>query len=418
MLFYVAAIIFPLFIDTTASVDVTIHLTAPVSNVEEKAILSIHCQIWNLQEGHEVSMFRLPYSGSSADSGANVPKRLTLGDDVSTEDERVFLATRTPMDGSTIYFLSIMDVSTEDTGNYSCRVTSYSGVIADKTLPMNIRYFPDENANPVCSTVPRIHEGFVLYPGQQLVINCSSERGNPAVTMGWNNTANSRINSRDIVHVEGDKTVFSELTLRSSARRIKAVYICTIKSENFPKKEKKCHVGPIDILPDPNLQFASEGDTSIIPPSSLATTAISVQQPKPEHTDGDSGDGNTWDGEQETSLVCRQQCHTTWSQDTFYWIVATMTAVVIAFLLFITCVVLFIKYNRIPSYEDPKCITVVEHPHNRDDIYTELDCRRSDNKLYLAIEKREGKTQQQSSKCELREFHYNIDPNTQTMQQS
>ena len=111
----------------------------------------------------------------------------------------------------------------------------------------------------------------------------------------------------------------------------------------------------------------------------------------------------------DASLKCKQEC-SSWTDSTFYWIIAAIVTFIFAIILFISCITLFIRYNRLPSYQNPPCM-----PRNREDIYTELDCRRSDNKLYLAIDKRDKKEHTSSHLSDFEEFHY-VSPNAPTMQ--
>ena len=377
--------------------DVRIQLTAPVNPVEESGILSILCQVWELEDGHEVAIFR-------RSSDASVNKRLTVGDEVANnvDDERIFVATRTPFDGSTIYFLSIMDVLRSDAGEYSCRIsgTTESGrfneLLAVTTI-MDVTYFPDENS---CSTSSVISSnGYQLLPGKQLVIKCTSQKGNPTVRIEWNNTAIAyNIDPNDISYGETDGEVYSELTLRSPHRNVKPVFICIIKSSQFPGKTKTCHVGPIDMIADPK---ATPPVNANFPHPGSPTESSVVAFPKPPRNGADLGQSHT----------CTEQC-SAWNESTFYWIISAVVTFIFAIVLFITCIILFVRYNRLPSYQNPKCIM---RPQQRDDIYTELDCRLNDNKLYLAIEKRDKDTQQKAIHAEFEEFHY-VAPNAPTMQ--
>ena len=98
----------------TVSAKTSIIATAPLKEVEEGAILSVHCQVTELEEGHEVTLYRIR-------DGQSV-QRVSVGDILTQDEDRLFLATRQLGDGSTVYFLSVMEVTRSDQGTYRCQV--------------------------------------------------------------------------------------------------------------------------------------------------------------------------------------------------------------------------------------------------------------------------------------------------------
>ena len=72
--------------------------TSPVNPVKEQGLLTIHCQVRNLDDNHQVTITRRV--------GDRI-QQISVDEDVlgNAVDERVFLAVRQLLDGSTVYFL-------------------------------------------------------------------------------------------------------------------------------------------------------------------------------------------------------------------------------------------------------------------------------------------------------------------------
>ena len=217
---------------TEALTITTVEATVPVNPVQTSAILSIHCQVWNLktEQGEEVALYR-KIDGSV--------KRLSIGDTVGdSTDERTFLAIR-QMDDSVVYFLSITDATKDDAGEYSCRVIAVGdniAQVASDSVKVDVAYFPSEN--PTCLPPESMH----VTEGNVVRFQCISELTHPHVDIKW-----IRTDSRN--KVQGKLTIMenalqSELTHRVASRDNGVIFICEISSKSFPGQTKTCPVGP------------------------------------------------------------------------------------------------------------------------------------------------------------------------------
>ena len=125
---------------TMASVETTIEVTSPIERVVEGGILSVHCQVWNLESGHEVSIFRTVNTGTHRISlNGNVPQEV---------DSRIYLAVRQAHGGSKIYFLTIIEASKQDEGKYECKVINTIGRVAQiavDSIDLKVEYFPSDS---------------------------------------------------------------------------------------------------------------------------------------------------------------------------------------------------------------------------------------------------------------------------------
>ena len=347
----------------TAGVDIV--ATAPILSAEEHGVFSIHCQASNLGKTMEVTMYRL--IGKNKD----IPERLTLEESVKEEvPERVFLAHRQLIDGSKIYFLTLMDVTRADQGEYVCKVVDVIGSNPDlpsSSVTIDILYFPSDT-DPVCSPIA----GQVLVEaGKELVLNCSSEIGNPVVTIQWTKSRTDKV--MDSKTVAGSDIAYSELRISPTSADNGAVFMCTISSSEFPDKSSSCHIGPI---------IVTGGTTESLPDiGHIPDDGQEEVTQKPP-----SGIENRPKNASSSDIVkrCKSVCD---NKDLFHWVITTVICGLIALIFLIISIVLFIKYHLSSQLNSEEHYMPARNPR-AEDIYTELEGRMGENSVvFMKLQK-------------------------------
>ena len=341
----------------------TAKATAPVSPVEEGAILSIHCEVFNLEPTHQVIIYRTSPDGQ--------PTTLSYGEGVSHDvDDRVFLAVRQQIDGSTVFFLSIMSVTRHEGGQYFCKVFNVAEH-APSTLPVSpvtvdVSYFPSDS-DPVCS--PK--EPPVVTVGDIITMNCSSGKGSPTVLINWVRSDGVR-SARGTFYDTEDGVIHSELEFRVKASDSKVVFSCEISSPAFPGRKQSCHIGPLVVIDAIDHDSSSNGD---------------IEQPFPAITEPSSYPVQKGDGTNNvfTSIAdCEEFC--SYSESSLlYWVISTCVAGLVAFVFLIIGVFLFIKFNRLSELETQTTYISTRQPGDK--IYDELESRRMEHSMYMSLEK-------------------------------
>ena len=319
--------------------------TAPVNPVDEHGILSLHCQVWKITDIHEVTIFRTPQGGET--------QRLSVNENVLTNvDERIYLGVRKSMDGSTIYFLSIMGATRIDMGEYICKVFRVSGAtvveVAAGSVNITSTYFPSD---PMCSS----NGPLTAYAGSLLTLNCTSEAGNPHISIQWTRTDSpTPIKAEQLV--EG-KIVYKQLSLHLTPQDSNAIFFCRVTSRAYPNKVATCHIGPITVIGNNN-GLDNE------PTSSEIATKEPVSQVSVEIVTKSS-----------VKSRCLKSCSPTKS-NLFYWILATTITGFLAVFFLILGIYLLIRYYYL-SNEDKR--------QRQDKIYSEVD---ADQMVYMSLQKR------------------------------
>ena len=374
-----------------ALAQIRIEVSAPVNPVEETGILSIHCQVWNLESGHhEVSFLRTLMDGST--------ERLSLdGTILQDVDDRVFLAVRQIMDGSSVYFLSIVDTLEMDAGEYYCKVQNKAGVLSEVaygSMQVDVNYPPPES-DPLC------HPNIPIYinEGEALTLNCSSETANPVVTLTWGQTGKeSERTLESSTSIQGSR-VHSKLTVHPTRFDNGAMYICTLQSSAFPSLTRTCHVGPINIIQSVDFDRRDGQEHGGQLPNTLTQGSPSDI---PKSTDITL---YTQPTSRQSASDCKKIC-STFSYPMFQWVISTLVAGLFAFIFLILCATLLYKYNTIQHNGG----FVLGVPA-AEDIYSEVEGRRNENRLYMSLEKHHDRvpTQVVHSK-ELPPGHYDPMP--------
>lgn len=334
----------------------TVDATSPVNPVEAGGILSLHCQIRDLSKDNEVKILR---------TVAGKTERLTAEKDINSEaGDRVFLAIRTMHDGTTVYFLSIMGVTVDDAGSYSCQVVNEgvtaTEVVAVQSVEIGIIHFPDET-EPLCESN---HPTTVL-AGTELILNCSSTKSNPLVNIKWTRTGTDATlpSLQDGV---GAERIYKFMKFRPSMEDNKSIFMCQISSPYFPDKIQTCHIGPLEIIPN---------NGAVDMPSTQSIQATDKKTPK------------VFIPKTDSSTDCETVC-TPLTSPVVYWVIATIAAGTLSVIFMIIGMVLFIKMCNLRSSLPMEDMYTCSPPLH-DKIYVELETNKPRDKLYMALDTRE-----------------------------
>ena len=358
--------------ETQQQEETRVELTVP-ADPTEGAMLSLHCQIWNFNSKDEVLISRTIVGGEAESLSWNKQVR----DD---DDDRIFIAVRQMPDASVVYFLTLIEVTADDTGNYSCKVISTAGKTADVAadeVEVKVRYFPAENSLNCAPTGVGGSGGISVIEGQEVIVNCSSKSaGFPFVSLAWTRTGSSKIaHTSEVVTKDGQ--VFSQLRFKASIKDHSTILLCMMTSFSFPDKEQSCHVGPLEV------RRSGNSNTPTFPVSETSVHGVSADsETVPTRR---TNVHNTDDTIRPISQRCSEFCSLK-SSKVWYWIVATVVTGAIALIFLITVLTLFMKI----IFRKPAS-TVHKLPlprHYSEDIYVDLEGRRSGGeKMYMALEK-------------------------------
>ena len=356
---YIKLFIFHLVSLVAASVETTISVTTPIDEIIEGGILSVHCQVWNLREKHDVSIFRTTRSGTD---------RISLNDNVPPEvDNRVYLAVRQAPGGSRIYFLSVIEASRQDEGLYSCKVINTVGTItqvAEDSIDLKVMYFPSDS-DPLCSTNK---PSMVVVVGERIALNCSSNVAYPEVSLRWIQQGSTV--SRDTYVQNGRK--YEIVTIEIGLNDQGSVFQCELRSEVFPGRIRSCHIGPVSVS-------GLDGNQQPVPiPSENVPSHLPNKPTFPIQTGlEDNGKSPAWD-----KLECQKTC-SYHSPKVLYWIIGTIVACAFAILFFVIFIGIMLRYRRLHFGTE-----ILSTPRLRDDIYSELDNRSlACKRVYISLDR-------------------------------
>ena len=347
---------------TMATSNVMVTTTAPVDPVPEGGIFSIHCHVWNLAEGQEVTLLKKPRGGR--------PKRIALHGTIMVPDERMFLAVRQLNDGSLVYFLSVIEARRDDDLEYECKIIDTAGSInlPSDSIPIRVTYFPE--SDPECG----ISGGaLTIWEGSYVSLNCSSVSAYPIVTLQWYQSGSSSVVRSEEVVI--DDRSHSQMSFRASRQEHNnAVYICEVSSAAFPDRTKTCHVGPLKVIP------TQDGESSLSSPPHKPRTNIGDPVLPNQDTDISSSPSSLHPPtikRPPKTTDCSQVCLSTQSQQS-NWILATIFTGSAAFIFLLLGLTLFVKYlntrSSSPAYTRPRYIAT-QKGISPDGIYSELECK-------------------------------------------
>ena len=330
-------------------------------SVEEGGVLAIHCRVWNLAVTEEVTILR-----KSKDS--STPERLSLRDGlVSGIGDQLFLAVRQLDDASNVYFLSIMDVTRQDEGEYTCYLVSSIGgftEIASDSVVVSVFYFPSD-LYPLCKG----YDNTPVVEGSIMTLNCSSEVANPDIAITWSRAGTALSTTEEIYN----GIVYSSVTLKTRLQDSGSVFLCTISSAMFPGETRTCHMGPVNVVTSDgsktelgNVMGNARGTYPTVSTSSVTkyTRDSSIEKMREK---------------------CQKTCSSI-SSSSFFWIVSTAVSAILAVLFGIIGVVLIIRYHRKTKMSKTQYMAARRVP---EEIYSELENRRMSSKFYMTLVKPE-----------------------------
>ena len=195
--------------------------------------------------------------------------------------------------------------------------------------------------------------------GNELVLNCTFPKGNPTVTLKWTR-ANSATDLK-VTQQTTDTHVVSLLTLRPRLDDTGAVYICQASSIIFPDENPTCHFGQITVTRNPLGSMLPH-----IPPTTALET---VSDPTVRH-----------------AMDCSELCSSsTIDSPIFKWIISTTIAGIVALTFFIIVIIFMWKYYHVQNTS--RNLYVTARPQLAEQVYSELECKRSDNMTYMSLTK-------------------------------
>ena len=337
---------------TFAEGETTVEVTTPINPVTVGSILALQCQIWNIQKGDTVAIARKFDGGSEQiSSGSGISESSSVKD-------RVYLAVRTFADGSMVYFLTVLDVISSDSGEYSCSVINF-----DETLPTVLGHdsidvetltFPDKS-QPSCTSNP---SNSMLTKGNTLELTCTSKKTVPIVDLKWRSLLTYEyLQSSD--QSVGDSIV-SRLYVRTNMAHNGAIFRCEMTSPGFPDRIRSCEIGPISVESTPNTIAVSQ--TTRTPKE-----VIRLGTAKP------IGD-------------CLDTC-TSSANVIFYLTISTGATCLLAVIFFITTILMCCKYHNVSSNVRQRQRSVPSPPSLASDpVYVSLQRRNTNERVYMTLE--------------------------------
>ncbi len=341
--------------------ETTVSVSAPVNPVRESGILSLRCQVTDLQNNHEVRISR--------DVG-NQTQTLSWNNVIALEDDsRLFLAIRQLDDGSIVYFLTIIKATRLDEGIYSCKVVDPVKlmVISDGSTPIKFQYFPSDA--PVCNpqTIPPV------MAGTSVTLNCSAIGARSVIEVNWSRTGDGKLAKSKITST--NTKVFASVTFKPSLRDVGVMFFCKVTSPAFPEQMSTCHVGPLKVLPDPRGPISVEPDVKSPRPSYPILTS-NVNQ---NTIDDTRHTLDTNDDPVGCSAICDRN-----SASMLYWVIATFLAGIIALVFCIMAVAVALRLHR--AKRDMTTLHRIGGLQGHQEIYLELDDKFDENRIYMALD--------------------------------
>ena len=289
----------------------TVEVTVPVHPVAVGGVLAIQCEIQDVEENHIMRMFRV-----IKDQIEELTYDLRYMSDVL--EQRYFVTKRTIPGRKMVYFMTIVDMSTLDAGEYLCRVYATSGrdfiKVAEGSIDVEIYFLPN-NIYPQCQSPPALTDN--MDEDVQLKLTCLSAEGAPAVELRWIVNLNQEISSQDKTE---DDTVTSEINLRTSMLLDGTVFTCEMRSPGFPDIIRTCQVGPITIK-----KSSRTGNTVISKP--IVPTQVTKHKTL-------------------ISTDCDNECAENNEYTIVYFSMATVGASVLCVVFLITTIIMCYKYNN------------------------------------------------------------------------
>ena len=337
------------------STETTVEVSSPLNSVAVGGVLAVQCQIWNMEERYTVTIVHTSTTQS---------KLISTNKDIqssSPQASRAFLAVRTFSDGSVVYFLTLLDVTLADHGEYSCTVSSLFGGsfsdIAKHTKKIEVVSFPDDT-QPICSSKPSKLALQVVSP---LELVCTSQKTYPMVDLKWRLLSSYKIVPS--LNTTTLQSVSSTLRLRTEMKYNGAFFECEMTSRSFPDRIRTCKIGPITVTP-------SDGSISD------GIDSGSIDQNVPDIVDSLQTEGPLITGD------CIDKC-TSSSQTVFYLIISTAAASLLLIIFFATTIVMCCKYYGSSAASSRQYMTPTPVV---DPVNVSLQRRRENERVYMTLE--------------------------------
>ncbi|XP_072048010.1 cell adhesion molecule 1-like [Amphiura filiformis] len=353
---------------------VRISVTAPVNPVKEGTFFAVHCQVWDLNADHRVIISR-EINGRSI--------VLFWGDQPAEVGQREYLAVRTLSDGSIVYFLSVTDITQSDKGNYSCKIMGTSGSVSEiavKTVFIDIMHFPNDG-NPLCGA----SEGTTVLAGSRVTFNCTSEDGVPQIATRWLRMGHNTI-------LDGHETrlssrVTNTLTMTANRKDDGVVYLCQITSPAFPTLIKSCHIGPIRVLPG----YTTDGDAEDDKKEAEEDTYVGNRTPNVKDSVQMIPKDVFVKGNIKLNKECLDTC-TLMKSSASRWVIATIIASAFALIFVVVGIALLLRYYHLTTFDNHNGDDGTGYTQQvcipREQLYSELDRKRGDYRVYMALERK------------------------------
>lgn len=237
----------------------TVRVTIPIQPVTVGGVLPIQCDIQDYENHHKMKMFRV-----INDQTEELTSDARYMSDVL--GQRYFVTRKQMANRNMIYFMSIVDASVLDEGEYLCKVYTLTGgdyiKIAEGSIDAKLYFLPNI-VYPQCTSTTSITRN--MQENVPFDLKCISSIGSPAVNLQWINSLNQEsIRSRDTTT---DDTVTSEINLMTSLSLDGSVFICEMTSDGFSDVKRTCQIGPITIE-KPVTQISTDIQNPIMPTQS------------------------------------------------------------------------------------------------------------------------------------------------------
>ena len=333
-----------------------IEVTVPTKSVTEGSILVLQCKIWEIQNGDKVEIVR------TVDGQID---QISFRSNIleSPVKQRAYLATRTFPDGSVIYFLTILDISTLDSGKYTCTVSRLllngrSAEIAYDSTDVQIFSFPDKS-QPSCTSNP---SNIVLIEGNMLELICATHKTIPIADLKWRLLSTYEYLQSSNSHLERENVV-SRARVTLDMTHHNGIFRCEMTSEEFPDRMQSCEIGPISVK------------------SSISTFNhdLSLTTSKPNEVTRFNAATPTDD--------CRNFCTSSSSDTIFYLTVSTAATCLLTIVFIITTCIMCFKHHNISSDVRQRQRQAPSPPSmTSDPVYVSLSRRNTNERVYMTLE--------------------------------
>ena len=349
---------FTLFIIIYAA-DVRVSISTPTEPVTVGGILAIQCQVWNSEPDYAMYIFRTVTKRS---------EQITNEQDIIQSSERLnmFLAKRTFLDGSSVYFLTIVDISEADQGEYLCTVhdNSKRTYITEESMNVNIYSYPAD-IYPLCSSLP--NQPSTLNVQDTITLKCTTEKGMPSIQMKWVNTKIA-LHLKPFNTTEGN-LVHSTINVRLDESFHWSVFYCEVTSKGFPDWKRTCAVGPVKLR---SYFLSAGGDDKVV------DTQAGVDQ---------AGIEEQQDTERIRLIEQCEECSPTDDMLRLYLTAATIGATFLTIIFLTSTIILCYKYHHISDVTRREPTRVLTPQQSIEPVYVSLQRRSVNADLeYMTLE--------------------------------